>query len=100
MPELETPDVVQTGERFQITGPLVYETVAGLAGSLPNVTDSLQIDLAKVTEADSSALTLFLEWQRQAESRQIKLDFVNWPENLKSLLHLYNLEPILLSETS
>jgi len=100
MPEYETPGVIQAEERFQITGPLVFETVAVLAGSLPDAADSLQIDLGKVTEADSSALTLFLEWQRQAKSRQIKLKFINWPGNLKSLLDLYNLEPILMAESN
>lgn len=92
--------MVYTGERFQINGPLVFETVASLVRALPDDVDNLYIDLSKVTEADSSALALFLEWQREAESRRIKLKFINWPESLRSLLDLYCLEPILMTESN
>ena len=80
---------------FKLEGPLVFETVPGMVNALPDDVDKLVIDLSKVTEVDSSALTLFLEWQRIAESRSVSLEFINWSENMKSLLNLYNLNPIL-----
>ena len=97
MSELETMDEIQSQQRFKVKGPLVFETVASLVSSLPRDVDHLLIDLGAVTEADSSALTLFLVWQRQAEARKISLTYVNWPENMKLLLDLYNLDEILPS---
>lgn len=95
MPTLESSDDKPSLQGFKLEGPLVFETVSGMVDSLPTDVDKLVIDLSKVTEVDSSALALFLEWQRIAESRNVSLEFINWSENMKSLLNLYNLNPIL-----
>jgi len=95
MPDTESSGSGQSVDVFQLSGPLVFETVTNLVDSLPDEKGKLTIDLGKVSEADSSALSLFLEWQRQSESRGVALEFINWPNNLKSLHDLYNLSPVL-----
>ncbi|MHB9116948.1 MAG: STAS domain-containing protein [Burkholderiales bacterium] len=48
------------------------------------------VDLAGVGELDSSAVSLLLEWRRQAERSACKLSFENLPDSLLSLARLYD----------
>lgn len=50
---------------------------------------TLEIDLAAVSEVDTTAISLLFEWLRRAHARQCKLTFANLPENLASLATLY-----------
>ena len=45
------------------------------------------VDLAGVTEVDSSAVSLLLEWRRQVKGAALR--FANLPPALKSLADLY-----------
>ena len=56
---------------------------------------ALTLDLAGVTEVDSPAVSLLLEWRRAAQREKRKLDFVNYPANLKSLIQLYGVTDLL-----
>ncbi len=51
--------------------------------------NNLTIDLTRVTEVDSSAVSMLLEWQREARRRNCRLHFANTPQNLKGLAQLY-----------
>jgi phospholipid transport system transporter-binding protein len=53
------------------------------------------IDMGAVTEVDSSAVSLLLEWQRTAAGRKASLRFANLPESLKSLAALYGVTDLL-----
>ena len=60
--------------------------------------DGLIIDLAGIEEADSTALSLLLECQREAKARGFDIAFTNLPENLRSLAEVYGvLELIALA---
>ncbi len=50
---------------------------------------SLVIDLANVTEVDSSVVSMLLEWLREANRLDCRLAIVNMPESIKSLMQLY-----------
>ena len=56
------------------------------------------IDLAGVTEVDSTAVSLLLEWRRQAASASRALRYTNLPANLKSLAKLYGVTELLGEE--
>ncbi len=47
------------------------------------------VDLAGITEVDSTAVSLLLEWRREAERHGRCIRFVNLPGNLTSLAKLY-----------
>lgn len=51
--------------------------------------DALQIDFSGVTNTDTSAISLMMEWQRRAIAANQKVTFVNLPEGLESLATLY-----------
>ncbi len=47
------------------------------------------VDWAAVTEVDSSAVSVLLEWLRAAQQSGRSVRFVHLPENLISLVRLY-----------
>jgi phospholipid transport system transporter-binding protein len=53
------------------------------------------VDLAGVTEVDSAAVSLLLEWRRSARSANRKIQFANIPANVKSLAELYGVSDLL-----
>ena len=52
---------------------------------------ALEVDLSGVSEADTVALSLLLEWMRQAQAHNCSLTFTHLPENLASLATLYGI---------
>jgi phospholipid transport system transporter-binding protein len=53
------------------------------------------VDLAGVTEVDSAAVSLLLEWRRSARSANRNIAFANIPANVKSLAELYGVSDLL-----
>lgn len=57
--------------------------------------ENLEMDLAGVSEVDSTAVSLMFEWLRQAHKRNISLTFVNLPSNLVNMATLYGVLDII-----
>ena len=74
--------------------PRVLELSAKYA-EREDLPERLTIDFAAVTEVDSSAVALLLEWRRQAERRGKTLAFVNLPANLLALAELYGVTDLI-----
>jgi phospholipid transport system transporter-binding protein len=51
--------------------------------------DGLVVDLGAVSESDSTALSLLLEWQRAAKARGWQIAYAHLPANLRSLAEVY-----------
>jgi phospholipid transport system transporter-binding protein len=89
--------IERDGERLRVQGPLtmanIMETRAAGAALLTG--DTVVVDLAAVTDVDSSALSLLLEWQREAQRRNVRLALCNLPDNLKSLAALYGVTDLV-----
>jgi len=83
--------------RCTVQGPITVGNVVELLAqgnglfTAPQVT----VDLAAVTEVDSSALSLLLEWRREAGRNQRVVRFLNLPANLKSLAELYGVTELI-----
>ncbi|QOJ23488.1 MAG: STAS domain-containing protein [Gammaproteobacteria bacterium] len=63
----------------------------------------LTIDLDKVTEVDSTIVSMLLEWLRATQKNNQVLHVINMPGSLKSLIQLYGvteLIPLPASETA
>ena len=85
------------GDSLLIEGALTLATVSGLAGE---ARDHLRqgvrvIDLRGVSEVDSSAVALALEWLRQAAEAKPGLRFVNLPVAMQNLAKLYGVSELL-----
>ncbi|WP_059420596.1 lipid asymmetry maintenance protein MlaB [Sulfuricella sp. T08] len=84
--------IVPDGDNFRIQGRI---TIANANAVLSEglklfVGDGQVVDLSQLEEVDSSAISLVLEWLREAQRNQRKLSFINLPDNLKSLATLYS----------
>jgi len=85
------------GGRCTVQGPITIENVESLLGEGKELLTAAQltVDLAAVTEVDSSALSLLLEWRREARRNGRAISFLNLPANLKSLAELYGVTELL-----
>lgn len=85
------------GGRCEVRGPLTIATAAGLVdeGKRLFIAESVTVDLAGVTEVDSAAVSLLLEWRRTARAGGRRIEFANLPSNLKSLAVLYGVSELL-----
>jgi phospholipid transport system transporter-binding protein len=91
------------GDSLFLDGALTLETVSELAGA---VQEHLRqgarvVDFGSVTEIDSSALALALEWRRQAAEGKgaTGLRFANLPDAMQNLAKLYGVNELLQSAT-
>lgn len=86
------------GNKIAVRGSITFNNVVELTQQgIGLIDDHCQVvDLNEVTEVDSSAVSMLLEWLRIAKMRKLDLHFVNLPENLNSLLKLYGLSRIIL----
>ena len=85
------------GNRVVVEGPVTLDTVPALAPALEEhlAAGDATVDLGKVTEVDSSAVALVLEWRRLAESRKLALRLENAPAALQNLAKLYGVLELL-----
>ncbi len=84
--------ISQDGDNYRIQGRITIANANALLaeGLKLFVRDGLVVDLSQLEEVDSSAVSLVLEWLREAQRNQRKLRFTNLPDNLKSLATLYS----------
>lgn len=85
------------GGRCTVEGPLTIANAAQLAqdGRRMFVAERVVIDLEGVTEVDSAAVSLLLEWRRAALGANRQIEFIHLPANLKSLAVLYGVAELL-----
>ncbi|AVR87570.1 STAS domain-containing protein [Thauera aromatica] len=86
--------------RFAPQGALTMRTAPALLdeGRRRAAEGDLVVDLAAVTEADSAALALLLDWLRAARAAGHSLKLCNLPQGLASLALLYDLDAVLPRE--
>lgn len=91
-------------DRIRVSGPVTFATVPCLSklsqqfaqrSALPTV-----IDLGQVTQADSSALALLLEWQAWAKQKQHHFTLVNVPASLIALGRVMGVDQLLNMEAA
>jgi phospholipid transport system transporter-binding protein len=85
------------GDRIVLEGPVTLDTVPALAQDFDThlAAGAALVDFGGVTEVDSSAVALVLEWRRQAESRNLTLRLANPPAALQNLAKLYGVLELL-----
>ena len=83
--------------RCTVRGPInVANVITLLAEGKDRFTaPAVSVDLAGVTEVDSTAVSLLLEWRREAARHGCRIEFLNLPGNLTSLAKLYGVTELL-----
>ena len=89
--------ILRDGNRIIVQGPITIANVVAIIEQGANLFDrtDLVIDLAQVTEVDSSAVSMLLEWQRKALKNNQRLCVSNISENLKNLTQLYGVSELV-----
>ena len=93
-----TADVIRReGGELTVEGPVTIDNVVSVAANGVALFDGgdVTIDLGRVTEADSAAVSLLLEWRREAACRRFQIRFLNMPQNLQSLVQLYGVSELM-----
>jgi len=83
--------------RCTLQGPITTNNVVSLLaqGAERFTGPRVMVDLSGVTEVDSSALSLLLEWRREAIRNGREILYRNLPGSLKSLAELYGVTELL-----
>jgi phospholipid transport system transporter-binding protein len=85
------------GNRLRVLVPMLTANAAGLLAAgraaLTGGGDQV-VDLAAVSQADSSALAVMLGWLRTALQQGSSLQFANVPASLHSLSELYGVDEL------
>jgi phospholipid transport system transporter-binding protein len=94
-------DAAPSGEVLKLKGALSFESLPSVLAESAQFTartdlpERLVIDFSGITDIDSSAVALLLEWRRQALARAKTLEFVNLPPNLLALAQLYGVADLI-----
>ena len=89
------------GEALALTGELSFDTIpqvleeSAAYAARTDLPDRLTIDFSGITNVDSSAVALLLDWRRMAVKRGKTLVFVNLPANLLALAELYGVAELI-----
>ncbi len=91
---MQTPQakILQDSHKWFVSGAILVDnanTILLESESLNFNQQSHQVDFSNVTEVDTSAISLMMEWQRRALKENSKVTFTNLPVNLSSLTELY-----------
>jgi len=91
--------IERAGKELRVSGALTIANAAAECESAKqHFSGEVVIDLAAVTEVDSSALSVLFDWRRAAQSSGSKISFRNLPESLKSLAALYGVSDLVAAE--
>jgi phospholipid transport system transporter-binding protein len=85
------------GEVLLVDGPVTLATVPELVSAVEEhfSKGAAVVDFAGVTEIDSSAVALALEWVRKAERAGVPLRLLNIPSSMQNLARLYGVSELL-----
>ncbi len=87
---------------FKPEGALTIESVPVFLGAIETQLKQGvgNIDFSRVTDVDSAAVALVLEWQRQAAKHNVPLVLLNVPVALSNLAKLYGVAKLLQPESA
>lgn len=84
-------------DRYVVEGNVTLDTVTGLLAEGLRVFEGERplVDFSSARAADSSALSLMLEWRRQLKSQGRDIAFTRLGASLTSLTHLYGIADLI-----
>lgn len=87
------------GDSLVLEGAVTLDTVPALIGAVEEHLQkgALVVDFRNVTEVDSAAVALALEWQRRAAENKTSVRLANLPTAMQNLAKLYGVSELLES---
>jgi phospholipid transport system transporter-binding protein len=89
--------IVRDGDCFRVQGPVTMANVEALIeeGRAAFTDGAVKVDLGGVTEVDSTAVSLLLQWLRDGAAHGRRLTFRNLSNNIHSLAVLYGVADLI-----
>jgi phospholipid transport system transporter-binding protein len=90
------------GGRFRVSGVLDATTVGELLKQSNDRfanQDRIEVDLAGVSDGDSSGLALLIEWLRVTKDTQRQIQFANVPGQISALARISEVDDLLSAST-
>lgn len=89
--------VFREDHKIIVQGAVTIENVAAMTQRGVALFDEqpIVIDLDKVTEVDSTIISMLLEWLRAARKKGCQLQFIHLPASLESLIQLYGIAELI-----
>ena len=87
----------ESNDRLFLNGPVTLENVMGLVAAGARYLDGTPkvFDFSEVSEIDSAAVSLMLEWSRRARASGAPVRFANLGESIRSLIDLYGVADLI-----
>ncbi len=96
---MPSAQIVRDGAfRFHVEGEMTFATAKQLLQQSESFflkPQDLEIDLSRVTAADSAGLALLLEWQVRAAHTETELVVQGLPAAMRAIAHLCRIESLL-----
>jgi phospholipid transport system transporter-binding protein len=88
--------IVRDGVMYRIEGPVTMASAESLVQEGRRLFEGSEVtvDLGGVSEADSAALSVLLQWERDAADKGRRMLFTNLPAGLQSLATLYGVNEL------
>ena len=85
------------GRRLVLSGPLVMDSATTVLNEAKSgvASGDVTVDFSGITDIDSSALALMLQWRRDDEAAGRTVIFEGIPDNLRVLAELYGVSFLL-----
>ena len=88
--------IERAGNELRVSGALTIANATVLCAAGKEELDAdMVIDLAAVTEVDSTALSVLFEWRRAAQQKKLQISFRNLPDSMQSLATLYGVADLV-----
>lgn len=93
----EVKVTVREGGELSVTGPVTIDNVMATVaqGAALFSQENQMVDLGGITEVDSSAVSMLLEWQRETGRRGRQIQYANIPPKLHNLVRLYGVAELV-----
>ena len=91
--------LIRNDGKITVKGPITIVNVVEILEQGNDLSDQgdFIVDLEQITDIDSSAASMLLEWQRRAQKNNQRVYFSHIPENLKNLAQLYGVVELIPS---
>ena len=88
--------IERAGNELRVSGAFTIANATALCAAGKQELDAdMVIDLAAVTEVDSTALSVLFEWRRAARAKNLQISFRNLPQSMQSLAALYGVADLV-----
>lgn len=90
-------EISQQANQWRVSGDLLMGNACKILDQSVELemVSNLEVDFSAVTDVDTSALSLMMEWQRRAAASSHTIRFTHVPVNLTSLADLYGVKAFI-----